>query len=935
MTLNNKDWTNDLTPVKRSLLEWHLGIRIASNHKVQTITKRKKHNNIPLSFSQERLWIINRLHPDSFAYNVITAFKLKGKLNEYALSKAFNAVVDRHEILHTIFISGNDGPFQLIKKENLSELKVIDLSDMPREKRDIKCEEVITQEAKCLFNREKGPLFSCALIKLENDEHILLLVNHHIISDAWSMAVFFQEISTCYEAIVKQTSPILPELPIQYADYSIWQNEWMKSEELQHQLSYWKKQLQGATPLLKLPTDYPRPAVQTFSGAVESIKLSSELTESLKIISRRENATLFMTLLAAYIVFLFRYTNQEDISIGIPIAGRTKTETEKLIGPIINTLVLRISSFSNKTFKELLNTVRQVTLKAYENQDLPFEKLVEELQPERNLSYTPIFQTMFNYRNVPDKPRQINGITLAPFEIGRTTSKFDLTLDVTEVDEGLFVLFEYDTDLFRPDTITRMAEHFQILLEGILNNPEQSISRFPLLTEAEQQQLLVWNQTETDYPKDQTIVDLFQAQVEKTPDNVAVVFEGQALSYQTLNMKANQLAHYLMTLGVGDETLVGICVERSLEMVIGLLGILKAGGAYVPLDPNYPLSRLQFMLEDSEVKVLLSQSHLLERLPVSTAKVVCLDSDWEQIAAGSEENPLRQSGPENLTYVIYTSGSTGIPKGVAIEHKAVVNQMYWKQDLLRLDNNGLVLQKTPYSFDVSAWELFLPLIVGARLLLVKPEGHKDHAYLVKLIQEHNVTILSFVPSMLQIFLESKGIEECVSLKFVLCGGETFSYELREKFNNCLNAKLYNLYGPTESTIDASYWDCSQSLSQNVIPIGHPISNTRLYILDKNLQPVPIGVPGELFIGGIGLARGYINRPESTAEKFIVNPFEKDPKERLYKTGDMACYLPDGAINFLGRIDNQVKVRGFRIELGEIESFMVQHPCVREVVALAR
>ena len=632
-----------------------------------------------------------------------------------------------------------------------------------------------------------------------------------------------------------------------------------------------RKQLQGAPPLLKLPIDYPRPAVQTFSGAVESIKLSSELTESLKIISRRENSTLFMTLLATYMVFLFRYTNQDDISVGIPIAGRTKTETEKLIGPIINTLVLRISNFSNKTFKELLREVRQMTLKAYENQDLPFEKLVDELQPERNLSYTPIFQTMFNYRNVPDKPKQINGITLAPFEIEQTTSKFDLTLDISVVDEDLFVLFEYNTDLFRPDTVTRMTDHFHVLLEGILNNSEQSLSQLPLLTEAEQQQLQAWNQTKTNYPKDQTIVDLFQAQVEKTPDNIAVDFENQQLSYRELNRKANQLAHYLLNLKTDtDNCLVGICVERSLVMVIGLLGILKAGGAYVPLDPDYPLSRLQFMLEDSEVKVLLSQSHLLERLPVSTAKVVCLDSEWEKIAAGSRENPVRQSGPENLAYVIYTSGSTGKPKGVSIPHVAVVC-LVKNTDYIHLETDDCIAQASNASFDAATFEIWGSLLNGAQLVGISKDIALSPHKLAQHLRTHRINTLFLTTALFNQIAQTQ--PKCFgTLKTLMFGGEQVDpYWVSTVLDNSPPKNLLHVYGPTESTTFASWYLVKvgkMHANMHTIPIGKPIANTRIYILDAQHQPQPHGIPGELCIAGAGLARGYLNRPELTAEKFI-------------------------------------------------------------------
>ncbi len=932
MTLNNKDWTNDLTLAKRSLLEWHLTDKIVSNRKIQTIPKRKSFNNIPLSFSQERLWFINRLYPDSFAYNVITAFKLKGKLDEDALRKAFSVVTDRHEILHTTFIPGNDGLVQRIKKENISELKVIDLSDISIDSRGIQCEEVITQEAKCLFNLEKGPLFSCTLIKLENEEHILLLVNHHIISDAWSMTVFFQEISTCYDAIVKQTSPVLPELPIQYADYSIWQNEWMNSEELQHQLSYWKKQLQGAPPELQLPLDYPRPAVQGFSGAAESIKLPSRLTESLKNISRRENTTLFMTLLATYMVFLFRYTNQEDISVGIPIAGRTKTETETLIGPIINTLVLRISSFSNKTFQELLNKVRQVTLEAYENQNLPFEKLVEELQLERNLSYTPLFQTMFNYRNVPDKSKQMNEITLEPFEIERTTSKFDLMLEISEMDETLFILFEYNTDIFKSETIKRMLCNFQNLLNGVSSNLDERVNLFPILTNKERHKILFeFNETTKEYPVDLCIHQIFEKQAEKKPNSIALMYEDKTMTYKEINERANQLASYLRECGIGTDILVGICMDRSLAMMVGLLAILKAGGAYVPLDPAYPQERLRFMLEDTKAQVLLTEESLLESFTFEGVQVIYMDKVDERISGYSVENLQNLSNSEDLAYVIYTSGSIGVPKGVEVHHCGVVRLLFGV-DYVELGPDETFLQLAPVSFDASTFEIWGALLHGARCVLF-PEKFPAPKELGDIIKKYEVSTLWLTSSLFNTVIDEvpKGLS---TLKQLLIGGETLSVShVRRALDLLTSVQIINGYGPTENTTFTCCYPIPRQLCNDMtsIPIGRPIGNTEVFILDKNLNPVPIGVYGELYTGGAGMARGYLNQPELTAERFIPNPFNKDPKSRLYKTGDIVRFLPDGNIEFSGRLDSQVKVRGYRIELGEIEVNLCQHEAVKEAL----
>jgi amino acid adenylation domain-containing protein len=607
-----------------------------------------------------------------------------------------------------------------------------------------------------------------------------------------------------------------------------------------------------------------------------------------------------------------------------------------LVGFFVNTLVMRTDTSGNPVFRELLKQVRKSTLDAYAYQDLPFEKLIMELKPERDLSRNPIFQVMFILQNVPISTLELPALTVNRIWVEDTMTKFDLEVHLRETAEGLKCSFVYNTDLFDRATIERMAGHYQIMLEEIAANPDQRLSELPLLTEAERHQLIVeWNNTSADYPRDKCIHELFEEQVEKTPDAIAVVFEDEQLTYRELNAKTNQLAYYLRKQGVGPEVLVGICVQRSLEMIVGILGILKAGGAYLPLDPDYPMERLEFMVEDAAVPVLLTQKHLAAMLPETSTKVVFLDTDKDVLALGNKCNPAIAVKPENLAYVIYTSGSTGKPKGVMISHMALCNHMVWMQEVFPLIPADKVLQKTLFTFDASVWEFFAPLLAGASLIVAAPEDHRDSALLIETIKKQQVTVLQVVPSLLNMLIEDNAIEKCKSLRRVFCGGEVLPVRLCERFLMISNADLINLYGPTESCIDATFRIVSGRQTHDTISIGRPISNTQLYILDKHLQPVPIGVQGELCLSGNGLARGYLNNPELTAQKFIPNPFSEEPGAHLYKTGDLVRYLPDGNVEYSGRIDNQVKIRGFRIELGEIESVLAQHQSVREAVVVTR
>ena len=909
---------------------------LSSASTTQTIQPVSREGNLPLSFAQQRLWFLQQLEPDNPFYNQHGAIQLIGSLDVAALEQSLNQMLQRHEALRTTFKMVEEQPVQIIVPSLTLALSVMNLCQLPAAAQQMEVQRLATEQSQRPFDLIQGPLLRFTLLQLGEQEHVLLFTMHHIIFDGWSLSIILRELSALYQSFSKGTPSLLPELPIQYADFAVWQRQQLQGEKLDFHLSYWKQQLNNAPPLLQLPTDRPRRPVQTYQGARESFRLPKSVTQALQAISQKAEATLFMTLLAAFKILLYRYSGQEDIIVGSPIANRNRAEIEGLIGFFVNTLVLRTDVSGNPTFEELLGRVQQVTMDAYPNEDLPFEKLVEELQPERGTNYNPLFQVVFSFQNLPKVRSELSGLTLKSVEVEHTTTLFDLRLDITETDSELESFWEYNTDLFDAATICRMSGHFQTLLEAIAAHPQQRVSQLPLLTEAERHQLLLeWNQTQTDYPSNQCIHQLFTAQVERTPDAVAVVFEKEQLTYYQLNQRANQLAHHLQSLGVKPEVLVGICVERSLEMVVGLLGILKAGGVYVPLDPSYPEERLSYMLFDSGVEVLLTQHSLLESLPTHQAQVVCLDTDWGAIEQYQKENLDVGVGSDNLAYVIYTSGSTGQPKGVMNTHQGIHNRLRWMQEAYPLTSSDRIVQKTPFSFDVSVWEFFWPLLTGARIFVAIPEGHKDRTYLVNLISQQRITTIHFVPSMLQVFLQESNLENCSCLKRVFCSGEALPLELTQRFFSKLECELHNLYGPTEAAIDVTFWQCQPQDNLERVPIGRPIANTQIYILDKHLQPVPIGVVGELYIGGDGLARGYLNRPKLTQERFIPNPFSGFDSERLYKTGDLARYLSDGNIEFLGRIDHQVKIRGFRIELGEIEAVLSQHLGVRETVVEAR
>ncbi|MEH1828685.1 MAG: amino acid adenylation domain-containing protein [Nostoc sp.] len=901
----------------------------------------------PASFAQQRLWFLDQLIPGNAIYNVPTVIRLTGSLKLAALGQTFNEIVRRHETLRTTFIVSDGQPLQAIAPSLTIPLSVLDLQQLPDDEQEFKAKCIVSAEIEHPFNLSSGPLLRVTLLVLSETEHILLLNMHHIICDDWSMGVLIRELGTLYTAFAQNQPSTLLELPLQYADFAHWQREWLQGEVLQTQLAYWRQQLNGIS-ILHLPTDKPRPAIQSYQGATQFIEFPKKLIDALEKLSQQEGVTLFMTLLAAFKTLLYRYTHQENIALGSPIANRNRSEIEGIIGFFVNSLVLRSNLSENPTFRELLGRVREVTLGAYSHQDLPFEKLVEELHPERNLSHHPLFQVVFGFQNAPMSALYLPGLVPSFLNIDLKKTRFDLELHLWkcsedfrslwggnwEYSEGLRGVMVYNTDLFDKATINRMVEHFKTLLSAIAANPEERIANLPLLSEAELHQVLVeWNNTQADYPEDKCINQLFEKKVQQYPDSIAVNFANEELTYQELNTRSNKLAHHLEKIGVGTEVLVGICISQSIEMIIGLLGILKAGGAYVPLDPSYPEERLNFMLEDAQVSVLLTQENLLKHFKGFSKLIISIDKDWEIITQEKQDNPKSDLNSDNLAYIIYTSGSTGKPKGVAVPHKAV-NRLVCNTNYIKLSPSDKIAQASNTSFDAATFEIWGALLNGAQLVGISKDVTISPHELALQLREKGINILFLTAALFQQIVRDVP-QAFATLKYLLFGGETVDTRWINKILQSGAPKhLIHVYGPTENTTFSSYYCVEELPSATFLPIGIPITNTQIYILDTYLQPVPIGVTGELYLGGEGLAREYLNQTELTAKNFITHPFSNNPKTRLYKTGDLAHYLPDGNIEFLGRVDNQVKIRGFRIELSEIEAVLSQHPAVRETVVIA-
>jgi amino acid adenylation domain-containing protein len=928
-----------LAAKRRAVLERLLKGKIPVDLKIKSIPRRKEFSPAPLSFSQERLWVLDRLLQGNPVYNVPTAVKIKGSLDLPIFERSLNEMIRRHESLRTVFKMENQEPVQVILPELHIKINTTDLSHLAELEGEKESNRLIQETFAEPFDLEHGPLLRIFLLVRGIDEYILIYIMHHIISDTWSTELFKKELMIIYDAFLAGKPSPLPEPTLQYADFAVWQREELQGKTMQKQLSYWKTILSGDIPILELPADRQRPAISSYRGEKQKIEIPEDLTLRLVQLTRQQGCSMFMILLTVFNMLLYRYSGQDDIIIGTPVASRTKPELEEIIGFFSNTLVIRTDLTGNPTFSQLLERVRKVTSGAYDNQDLPFEKLVEELQPERYMSLNPLFQAMMVMHNVPKQnvSEEKKNAETSFFTDFSGTVRFDLWLSVSQSDNTIKCFLEYTTDLFDNDTIKRLLSHFKNLLEAAAAEPAQPIDHIRYITDQEKEQLLTrWNDTGKRYDI-QPLHNMFDAQVEKTPDHIAVIDTTVQISYTQLREQSSRLARRLSEKGAAPDTTVGIKVQRSVEMVVGLMGILKAGAAYMPIDTELPQDRIDYMLKDSGAKILLTGQEIaglfspqaFNNHPKGTNSI-----NNYQLTINNLQ--LEKS---SLAYVIYTSGSTGKPKGVTITHEGISNRLQWMQEAYGLTGDDRILQKTPYNFDVSVWEFFWTLSYGAVLVMAKPGGHKDSAYLVKAINRDKITTIHFVPTMLNVFLEEPGISAVRSLKRVICSGEALPIEYQEKFFTLFRSavELHNLYGPTEASVDVTHWSCERNSHRHSVPIGRPITNTQIYILDENLHIVPIGIRGQLYIGGVQLARGYMNNPELTAERFLSFYYRsyRSYMSYIYQTGDLARWLPDGAIEFLGRLDFQVKVRGFRIELGEIESNLRDHQDVSDAVVLVR
>ncbi len=921
----------------RSLLEQKLlGRRKAGSKQAAAAIVPRQSQGEPceLSFAQNRLWLVEHLNPVPGNYNISRVYRISGALNPLAIQAALDALVARHEVLRTRLVQQGGGARQIIDPQRVVEMQMLDVRPGVGDEGTFILDEFICSITRGTFDLSMDCMLRAGLAQLDDAEWVLVLTMHHVASDGWSLSVLDRELETFYAGLDSASPAALPPLPLQYSDYSEWQRRWLSGAVLEGQLRYWRERLQDLSPL-ELPADRPRPARLSYRGDLQRFDLPSELVAALKALARQHNATLYMVLLAAFQVLLMRYSGQEDIAVGTPVAGRNRPELEGLIGFFVNTLVMRGDLSGNPRFIDLLARTRQHALDAYAHQDLPFEKLVEALRPERDMSRNPLFQVMFVLQNTPEAELHLPGLDCERLSLHNGTAKFDLSLSLTETRDGLAGILEYSSDLFDAARIERLAGHFGRLLEGIVAAPGQRIGQLPLLTEAERHQLLVeWNDTATDYPRDRCVHELFEAQVARTPEAIAVVMGERQLGYRELDARANQLAHYLRGLGVGPEVMVGLCLERSPELVIGILAILKAGGAYLPLDPDYPRDRLALMLEDAGVAVVLTQSGLKASLPDSSAaRLLCLDGDRALWSEQPDTPPTAGATPDNLAYVIYTSGSTGVPKGVEVCHRNIV-RLVCATRYARFDASRTFLLLAPIAFDASTFELWGALLHGARCAIYPDRVPTPHA-LEAALQRHQVDTLWLTASLFNFIVDEKPAI-LAGVSQLLTGGEALSLpHVRRALARLPDTRLINGYGPTESTTFTCCYPIPRDLAEDAgsVPIGRPISNTTCYVLDAQDNPSPVGVAGELYIGGGGLARGYRNRPELTAERFVASPFQ--PGERLYRTGDRVRWRDDGVIEFLGRIDQQIKLRGYRIEPGEIEAVLMQDPAIRQSLVMLR
>jgi len=928
---------SELTPEQRKLLA--LRLRQQKAREAAPAPEEREGGVFPLSFAQQRLWVLDRLEPGATGYNMAFAWRLRGALEPGALERALAELVRRHETLRTRIGVRDGEPVQVVEPFGRWTLPVAD-SPIPEPDREVAFGDRATEEANRPFDLGAGPLFRASLVRAAEDDHLLTWTMHHVVSDGWSTGVFIRELTALYEAFAAgRPSPLAP-LPVQYGDVAVRQRERLSGEALDREVAWWKERLDGAPALLELPTDRPRPAVRTDHGATLAFELGGDVAPRVAALARSEDATPFMVLLAAWQALLARWSGADDVVVGTPIANRTTPDVEGLIGYFANTLVLRGDLSGAPTFRELLARVRETTLGAYEHQDLPFEKLVEELNPERSLSHTPLFQVAFVLQNLAAAnpaavgPQRLGGAIVEPVGRARDSARFDLLLTVMQEAGRTTGSIEYAADLWSAATVRRMLAHFATLLDGALASPETRIGDLPLMGAEEDAELrrLAAGPVAARQPS-ATLPGLFAAQVALTPAAIAVSFGEERLTYAELGARSTALARSLRARGIGAEAPVAVFMERSVEMVVALYGILAAGAFYVPVDPEYPAGRIAYMLEDSGARLVLTQQRLLGQLP---GRVDAMALDEPNAWDDTDDGPVEwEIDPDSLAYVIYTSGSTGRPKGAANAHRGVVNRILWMQETFGLAADDVVLQKTPVSFDVSVWELFWPLVAGARLAIAAPGAHREPARLSGEIVRAGATVAHFVPSMLQAWLDDGGVGACATLRRVMSSGEALPAALRDRFFARLPAvELHNLYGPTEAAVDVTWHACTPGDASPVVPIGRPVANTAIHVLDPGGRPCPVGVPGELFIGGVQVGRGYWRRPSLTAGRFVPDPVSAEAGARLYRTGDRARWTAAGTVEYLGRLDFQVKIRGLRIELGEIEAALAAHPAVREAVVTA-
>ncbi|HEX4267573.1 MAG TPA: amino acid adenylation domain-containing protein [Steroidobacteraceae bacterium] len=886
------------------------------------------------SHAQRRFWVLDRLDPGDPALNVAVRWRLEGSVSVATVERAFRLIIARHEVLRSYFEQTDAGePAQLVAPKIAFNIPFIDLSAAPEAEALAEAERIARMEARASFDLTTPPLIRVTLLQVARKLSYLLVTAHHTVCDGWSIGLLSQEFGEICAAAHAGRIAVLPELPVSYGEFAEWQNLHLSGNAWQHEIDYWTAALQGMS-YFEIAADRPRPATQTNASDIVSVLLERSLTEGLERLAHAHESTLFMAALAALFTLLHRYTGDSDIALGTQVAGRDEVEIEQLVGVFINTLILRCNLADNPSFGDLLERVRDLVSGAFEHPHVPLEKLIEVLKPKRELNRNPFFAINFIYQRSFIENCDYGTFRLVDIPSFSSGALYDLNFFMVERPDGWRLSCEYKTDLFEKATVERLLQNLQNVFRGMIAQPAQPIALAPMLGEAESGLLLLeLNRTQEHYPLHKTLADMLMEQAARTPDCTALVFEQESLTYAELDESSNRIAHHLRALGVEAEVPVAVCMERSLELLVALCGVLKAGGAYVPLDPAYPPARLAFMLRDSGARVLLTQQALRDRLTEHEAEVVCLDRDWPVIEARPATRVETGPTADNLAYIIYTSGSTGQPKGAMNTHRAVVNRLVWMQEAYRLQPSDSVLQKTPISFDVSVWELFWPLLYGARLVIARPGGHQDPLYLCEVIARCNVTIAHFVPSMLNVFLQCEESGRCLSLRDTICSGEALAADTVNAFLRALPSRLHNLYGPTEAAVDVTAWQCKPLPGGANVPIGKPISNVSLYILDANQQLMPFGAPGELYIGGVAVARGYLNRPELSRERFISSPFVAG--ERLYRTGDLARYQPDGNIEFLGRRDQQVKLRGLRIELGEIEAALRDCPGVRDAVVVVR